>query len=60
MSSMYFVLSQDDQEDEEEPSMSTVAFRYADAKEIASASLKKSCLKPQKANEASPVRYVAR
>lgn len=39
--------------------MSTVAFRYADAKEIASASLKKSCLKPQKANEASPVRYVA-
>ena len=40
--------------------MSTVAFRYADAKEIASASLKKSCLKPQRANEASPVRYVAR
>ena len=51
---------QDDQEEEEEPSMSTVAFRYADAKEIASASLKKSCLKPQRANEApSPGRYVA-
>ena len=53
-------MKQDDQE-EEEPSMSTVAFRYADAKEIASASLKKSCLKPQRANEApSPGRYVAR
>ena len=57
---MQYDMLQDDQE-EEEPSMSTVAFRYADAKEIASASLKKSCLKPQRANEApSPVRYVAR
>ena len=51
---------QDDQE-EDEPSMSTVAFKYADAKEIALASLKKSCLKPQRADEsASPVRYAAR
>ena len=53
---------QDDQEDE--PSLSTVAFRYADAKDIASANLRKSCLRPQRAaadgSNDSPVRYVAR
>ena len=53
-----------DFDQEDEPSLSTVAFRYADAKDIASASLRKSCLKPHRANangsNDSPVRYVAR